>query len=929
VTDRLKDDSPLDRKAAEEALRASESRYRRLFETAQDGILILDAHTELITDVNPFLINLLDYPREDFIGKTLWDIGPFRQVQESKAAFRELQEKEYIRYENLPLETRNGRRVNVEFVSNVYGVNGERVIQCNIRDISARKRAEGVLATQVNELARQAEDLGRSQRALEYKTMMLQSVLDSMSEGLVVADAQGKFLIWNQAAGKMLGLGAANVDMLEWSRQYGLYLPDKVTPFPSEQLPLAKAIHGEASSAVMFVRNPEFADGVFLEAYASPLKDKHGIVNGGLVAFRDITSRKQAGDTLQEYQKVVECLEEMILVVDRQYRYVIANRAFLNFRGMDVEQVVGWSVEEVVGKDVFANQVKAKMDECFLGKVVQYEMAYEFPGLGKRDLSVAYFPIESPAGIDRIVCVLHDITEQRLSEEALRRSEERFSKAFCNSPLAITISTEADGRYVDVNDAFLELLGYRRGDVIGRTAADLRFWSEPLDRIEMMRQLKKEKKVAKLSARYRTAKGEIREAEIWVESIELDGKACVLGITRDVTDIRQLEAQFRQAQKMEAVGRLAGGIAHDFNNILSVIMGYSDISLGLTALENPVTRYLLETKSAAKRAANLTQQLLAFSRRQVVFPKKLDLNEVVHNVSDMFLRLVGEDIEIEFRPGTLIDSIKADPGQIEQVLMNLVVNARDAMPSGGKILIETGHGELDEDYVSQHPGSHVGEQVVLAVSDTGCGMDENVQSQIFDPFYTTKAVGHGTGLGLSTVYGIVKQSDGYILVYSELGKGTTFKIYFPRLREKAETIVPSHKEAEPPRGSEQILVVEDDKNLRELAVKLLQDGGYRVLEAKDPEDALRILAASEPEIDLLLTDVVMPGTSGTELARQGHQGHPNLRSLFMSGYAGDLVGRQGLLMQEDSFLEKPFTRRSLLTKVYSVLHRESARQQSH
>jgi CheY-like chemotaxis protein len=260
--------------------------------------------------------------------------------------------------------------------------------------------------------------------------------------------------------------------------------------------------------------------------------------------------------------------------------------------------------------------------------------------------------------------------------------------------------------------------------------------------------------------------------------------------------------------------------------------------------------------------------------------------------------------------------------------MNLVVNARDAMPSGGKILIETGHGELDEDYVSRHPGSHIGEQVVLTVSDTGCGMDKNVQSQIFDPFYTTKAVGHGTGLGLSTVYGIVKQSDGYILVYSEPGKGTTFKIYFPRLREKAKTIALSHKEAEPPRGSEQILVVEDDKTLRELAVKLLQDGGYRVLEAKDPEDALRILAASE-EIDLLLTDVVMPGTSGAELAREGQQGHPNLRSLFMSGYAGDLVGRQGVLMHEDSFLEKPFSRRSLLTKVYSVLHRESARQQSH
>ena len=273
---------------------------------------------------------------------------------------------------------------------------------------------------------------------------------------------------------------------------------------------------------------------------------------------------------------------------------------------------------------------------------------------------------------------------------ALLKSEERFSKAFRNNPLAITISTEAEGRYLDVNDAFLEMLGYQRRDVIGRTAAELHFWAEPLDRMEMLRQLKEEEQVAKQQMRYRTAKGKIREAEMWVESIELDGQRCVLGITRDVTEMRQLEAQFRQAQKMEAVGRLAGGVAHDFNNILSIIMGYSDISLGLIAPENPVNRYLSEIKKAAQRAALLTRQLLAFSRKQVVFPRILDLNDVVHNVTSMFLRLVGEDIEVEFRPTAPLGSIKADPGQIEQVLMNLVVNARDAMPTGGKIIIETG-----------------------------------------------------------------------------------------------------------------------------------------------------------------------------------------------------------------------------------------------
>jgi two-component system cell cycle sensor histidine kinase/response regulator CckA len=927
MEDRAKDDLAPERKLAEEALRASEARYRRLFETAQDGILILDAQTGLILDVNPFLIRLLDYPREDFLGKTLWDLGPFKQIQESKAAFRELQDKEYIRYENLPLETRSGRRVNVEFVSNVYGENGKSVIQCNIRDTTARKQAEESLAAQARESARQAAELARSRQSLEDKTLMLQSVLDSLSEGLVVADVRGKVVIWNPAASKLLGLGAANLDILEWSHHYGLYLPDTVTPFPSDQLPLTRAIYGEASTAVMFVRNPASAKGIFVEAYASPLQDKHGTLSGGVVAFRDVTERKQAEATLREYERVVEGLDEMILVVDRQYRYVIANRAFLNFRGMSVEQIIGQSAAEVVGQDVFATQVKEKMDECFLGNVVHYEMTYNFPNLGKRDLSVSYFPIEVPAGVDRIACVLRDVTERRMSEEALRKSEERFSKAFRNNPLAITISTQADGRYLDVNDAFLKLLGYQRQDVIGHTAAELRFWGEPLDRMEMLRQLKEEEQVAKHHTRYRTANGEIREAEVWAESIELDGQPCVLGITSDVTEIRQLEAQFRQAQKMEAVGRLAAGIAHDFNNIVSIIVGYSDLSLGLIGPENPINRYLSVTKKVAERAALLTQQLLAFSRKQVVFPKILDLNAIVHNATNMFLRLVGEDIEIEFRPTTPLGTIKADPGQIEQVLMNLVVNARDAMPTGGKIILETGEAELDEDYVSRHPGSHAGQQIVLVVSDTGCGMDEIIKSQIFEPFYTTKAVGQGTGLGLSTVYGIVKQSEGYILVYSEPGQGTTFKIYFPKLREKAEALVLSHEEAEPPRGSETILVVEDDKTLREITVKLLQDGGYRVVEAKDAEDALRIMAASQPEIDLLLTDVIMPDKSGPELARQARETHPKLRSMFMSGYTGDLVGRQGVVIDEASFLEKPFTRRSLLVKVYAALHSESARQQ--
>jgi two-component system, cell cycle sensor histidine kinase and response regulator CckA len=667
----MKADPKLKRGHAGDALRASEARYRRLFETAQDGILILDARSGLITDVNPFLTTLLDYSRDDFLGKTLWDIGAFKQIQESKAAFRELQNKQYIRYENLPLETRSGRRVNVEFVSNVYEENGDSVIQCNIRDITARKQGEASLHESQERLA-----------------------------GVVAA---------------------ASVD-------------------------------------------------------------------------------------------------------------------------------------------------------------------------------------------------------------ALRRSEERFSKAFRNNPLALTISTEAEGRCLDVNKAFLDLLGYERQDVIGRTAAELDFWADPLDRREMIRQLKGDEEVAKRQIRYRTAKGEIRKAEVWAESIEVDRQRCVLAITRDLTETMQLEAQLRQAQKMEAVGRLAGGIAHDFNNILGIIIGYSELSLELIAPDNPANRYVEESKKAAKRAALLTRQLLAFSRKQVIFPRILDLNELVRNVTEMFLRLVGEDVTVEFRPTAPLGSIKADPGQIEQALMNLVLNARDAMPTGGRIIIETREAELDEDYVSLHRGSNAGQYVVLAVSDTGCGMNESIQLQIFEPFFTTKGGGHGTGLGLSTVYGIVKQSEGNILVYSEPGKGTTFKIYFPRVGEKAEALVLSNEGAEPRGRSETILVVEDDKTLRELTGRLLRNGGYRVIEAKDADEAIGVMATSEAGIDLLLTDVIMPDKSGPDLVKQVEQEHPKTRFVFMSGYSDDMVKLHGLLIREETFLEKPFTKRSLLVKVYSALHRESEKQ---
>jgi two-component system cell cycle sensor histidine kinase/response regulator CckA len=782
--------------------------------------------------------------------------------------------------------------------------------------------------TDVEESKRAEEELARSRQALEDKTLMLESVLSSMSEGLVAADEHGKFILWNPAAERIVGLGPANVPSDEWSDHYGVFLPDKVTPLLPEKNPLARAIQGEASTVVMFVRNPEIREGVFVEAHANPLKDKNGTLRGGVAAFRDITKHMRTEERLREYERVVEGLEEMIVVMDRDYRYVIANRAFLQYRDMTSEQVVGHRVDEVVNKEVFESLLKGKMDECFRGKVVQYELKYEYPRLGERDLFASYFPIEGPTGIDRIACVLRDITERKRGEEALRQAEQKYRTIFEEAVVGI-FQSDLAGHYLNVNPAMARLLGYASPQELVASITDIsqQVYADPESRDAFRLMIDREGIVQNVDCQVCRKDG----SKIWIsvnarpvrENGVLVGYE---GTNTDITERKLLEQQLLQAQKMEAVGRLAGGVAHDFNNMLGVIMGYSDLSLGVMTPDSPSYKHLTQIKKASQRAALLTRQLLAFSRQQVVFPKVLDLNEVVHNVTSMLLRMVGEDVDIAFRPATPIGCIKADRGQIEQVLMNLVINARDAMPTGGEIVIQTENAELDEDFVFEHRGSGAGPHVVLKVRDTGCGMDETVQSKIFEPFFTTKEVGVGTGLGLSTVYGIVKQSGGYIVVESAPGKGTTFEIYFPRVADKAEPLLTSPEEAVVPGGSETILVVEDDASLRELTVHMLTDAGYRVLEAKDAETALGVLQHPDTVIDLLLTDVIMPGKDGLQLLEQAKVVHPNLLALFMSGYLGNLRTR---LVAQGAFLEKPFTMRSLLTKVRSVLHGESAKGQAH
>jgi two-component system, cell cycle sensor histidine kinase and response regulator CckA len=503
-----------------------------------------------------------------------------------------------------------------------------------------------------------------------------------------------------------------------------------------------------------------------------------------------------------------------------------------------------------------------------------------------------------------------DITERK-------KAEETFRKAFDANPEPMTISSIAEGRYIDVNEAFLRVTGHAREEVINRTSQELNFWEKPEARTELVTTLRTEGSVRNLEITYRTKSGEQRVALDSSEIIEVGGQKCMISILRDMTEQKSLEKQLRQAQKMEAVGQLTGGIAHDFNNMLGVIIGYSEVVSERLAGNEPLQKKCEQITKAAQSAASLTRQLLAFSRQQVLEPKFLDLNSIVRNMEKMLRRLIGEDVSFSTGLGPTLGSIKADQGQIEQVIINLVVNARDAMPHGGKVRIETSAVELSGEYSKKHLPQLPGSYVLLTVSDTGVGMDAETQARIFEPFFTTKEVGKGTGLGLSTVYGVVRQFDGHIWVYSEPGQGTTFKIYLPRTSQAPAVMKSNNRLASTIRGTETILLVEDEEALRELTRSLLADQGYNVLEAARPERAVEIAKQYKDTIHLLLTDMVMPGMNGRVLADTLASVRPDMKVVFMSGYTG--FNHAALTDAKVTLLSKPFTKDNLLSKLHEVL----------
>ncbi|MFT3915597.1 MAG: response regulator [Anaeromyxobacteraceae bacterium] len=513
------------------------------------------------------------------------------------------------------------------------------------------------------------------------------------------------------------------------------------------------------------------------------------------------------------------------------------------------------------------------------------------------------------------------IEEHRETEVALRESEERFRLAFMTSPDAVNVTRLADGVYVAVNDGFTRLTGWTADDVVGHPAVELGVWVDPTDRDRLVNGLRAAGRVENLEAQFRGKDGRIVTGLMSAALIQLAGEACVLSITRDIGAIKQaqaerdrLAAQLRQAQKMEAIGRLAGGVAHDFNNLLTVILTCSsELKAAAARGLAPNVEDVEAIHAAGERARDLTRQLLAFARKQVIAPVALDLGEVVKKAEKLLRRVLGEDVELSVSTVPGVWPVHADPGQLEQVLMNLAVNARDAMPGGGRLAIAVRNVEAHEADARQRHGAWV----ALAVRDTGTGMAPEVKEHLFEPFFTTKGPGAGTGLGLATVYGIVDQAGGHISVDSTPGRGTTFEIRFPRTGSPTPAPVAENPLANPRRGTETVLVVEDDALVRSLTVRVLRGAGYQVLVASQGQEAIEL--ARGGRLDLVVTDVVLPGVGGRDVAQALRSARPGLPVLYVSGYTADAIATRGVLAPGVEFLAKPFTARALLERVRAIL----------
>jgi two-component system, cell cycle sensor histidine kinase and response regulator CckA len=659
----------------------------------------------------------------------------------------------------------------------------------------------------------------------------------------------------------------------------------------------------------------------------------HQAVRGllGLVLLFDIYTlyqqlqihrmRRRLFEREEMFRLISENAADLIAVVDMEGRRIYNSLSYQKVLGYSAEELQSsMSLEQVHPDD--RKHMKEAAEEARrtgIGRPLEYRIRHK-DGSWRVFESTASVIRNSKGDAEKLVVVNRDITDRRLAAEALRRSEASFRSVVEDAPYGI-YRASLSGQLLMVNSTLEKMLAYDSQDdlLAANLATDI--YRDPNEHHRLSEMFPRDRGFKDMEVEWKRKDGSFITVRCSGRPVQNEaGALAYLEVfAEDITERRVLEKQLRMAQKMEAIGRLSGGIAHDFNNLLGVIIGYSQVmkrSLGST---HSSYEHAEEIEKASQRAVSLTRQLLAFSRQQVLEPAILSLNALVADMEKMLPRLLGEDVKVDLNLDPVLGQVKADQSQIEQVLMNLAVNARDAMPGGGKLTVRTANADLDLAYTRHHPGSKPGRYVMLAVTDTGIGMDPETQAHIFEPFFTTKERDKGTGLGLATVYGVVKQSGGYIAVDSEKGKGASFSIFLPRVEQALEASEAASPKPLSVRGSETILMVEDAEPLRKLAHMFLKDNGYRVLTAADGEEALQVAKQHAAPIQLLLTDVVMPGINGRVLAERLGPWQPGMKVLYMSGYTDSFIAGHGVLEEGIHLLHKPFTEEALARKVREVL----------
>ncbi|MBN1566707.1 MAG: PAS domain S-box protein [Acidobacteria bacterium] len=878
-------------------LHQSQDLFSKIFHASSNVMAIHTIKEGRFVDINEAGAAIGGFKREELIGHTMEEYGLLDDPDLESVVPRKLREEGKVY--NLPtkIRTKDGEIRTVLFSADPITINSEPCLLAVSVDITEREKEASAL--------RQSEE--------KYR-MLVENSLQGLT---IVQDLH--LLFCNDRFAAMWGYSPEDLFRLS---------PEDATAL----------IHPDDRSFV-FKRNQDLFDGksvdpryeyrgirrngtiIWVEAYGSVIQ--YGGKPAIQSVYMDITDRKKTESALREseerFRLIAETIDEIFWIYDRQ-------KGIATYLSPAFDRIWGFSKERIINNpEPFMDMVHPDDVEKVIAGARQLDekqpISYEYriirPDGSIRNIWNRGYPIvEKDGRVLRYVGVGQDVTEWRHAEEALKESKEYLNQIIncIGDPIFVKDSKH---RFVLVNDALCAFAYMPREQLLGSDGMPEEVKKALWEQEEAVLQTGREA-VTEDAMNDRKGNPHILMTK---KSLLTDksGNKQIVGVMRDITEYKRLEAQFLQSQKMEAIGVLAGGVAHDFNNLLNVINGYSEMILEGFAGDESLRKDIEQIKNAGQRAAALTSQLLDFGRKQILQPEVFDLNHIIDDMSSMLRRLIGEHIELITDLQQSPAMINADPGKIQQVVMNLVVNARDAMPDGGKLAIETMPIDFEEGYIKDHPVAKPGPYILLAISDNGVGMDTITQERIFEPFFTTKTKGKGTGLGLSTVYGIVKQSEGFVWVYSEPGKGTTVKVYFPRSEGPVANVPEEHEPESEFRGTETLLIAEDETAVRDLACRILRDRGYTVLEAADGIEALRISQNYRKAIHLVVTDVVMPGMGGKTLVSNLEELRPGIKSLFISGYSDNAISHQGILDSNVYFLQKPFSIESLIRKIREVL----------